>query len=483
MNNLERLRLNVGTRNLSLRCFSVKANNSSWSLPILKDINNKNKGKQFVTRPQNKCSKQFLQDIGSVAQYYGEYILNNATDLVPVKLNEEVQKIKQYDGDMYNQLSQAGYFSGNLSATLKELSDAYLIDYEIQHPVREHDLRRTGNKPPVQTKRERHINMLCAYGFDTDPATLTPVKTWNINKNLMVNPAMDNPAPTARKRLGTWAYKTRTTIYGELLRVLKWAVIEQRITHNPLAGYKESDIPYKVTEKNSPRNKTQKITLLNEQWPIDIIDQMISSCSGSIRYQTLFMISFYTGSRLADYKDLLWSDLEFGRPDIHHEKINRWWIYKKCDRKSVAVERNWIPALQRLSDQIDKYRRFKIDNGGIDLDGRVFDFVTDNHGGWNAQVPREFKQFFTEAGIELGDVDLNGNLLRSSFMDWALNTKGWNVEMVAKYCGTSPKTIQQFYCNNTSQSMRHNNRRILDLEAAEAATTTEQALFNIVRGA
>ena len=481
MFDLKGLRLDVQHRGISIKSYSVKANHTSWSLPVLKDVRNKKSGRLFITKSQSRYTKQYMQYIGEVSQLYAEYIVNDCAKRLPLKLHEAIVELKNNDGDIYQVLITCGYVSQSYSTTLSELSRDYLIDYELNHPPRETDSRRRGNKTPVQTKRERHISMLCAYGYDTDPETLNPLSTHKINKYLIHNTAAKNPQ-TTKERRRPWSYMTRVTIFAELLRVMKWASLEGKVTNTALAGIDPSDIPYNAGEKNSPRNKSEKVTLLHEQFPIDIIDQMISACSGSIRYQTLLMFCFYTGSRLADYKDLLWADLKFGRKYSRDTVTNVWSIYKKVDRKRVAVQRQWIPTLQELSDQIDKYRRFKIDNGGFNPDDRVFDFVTDNHGGWNSTVPRELKQFFSEAGLELNELNLNGNLLRSTFMEYALTVKRWDIEIVATYCGSSPATVREFYVNNQSQNMRHNNKRILELEEANKSTDAEQALLNVFTG-
>jgi integrase len=481
MFDLKGLRLDVQHRGISIKSYSVKANHTSWSLPVLKDVRNKNSGKLFITKSQSRYTKQYMQYIGEVSQLYAEYIVNDCAERLPHKLHEAVIELKNNDSDIYQVLITCGYVSQSYCTTLSELSREFLIDYELTHPPRETDSRRRGNKTPVQTKRERHINMLCAFGYDTDPATFTPASTRKTLKYLMHNSAAKNPQATKERRK-PWSYMTRVTIFAELLRVMKWASLEEKIIFNGLAGIDPSDIPYEHSEKNCPRNKSEKVTLLHEKYPIDIIDQMISACSGSIKYKTLFMICFYTGSRLADYKDLLWSDLEFGRKVNRDQTINVWFIYKKTDRKRVAVQRNWQFTLPVLSDQIDKYQRWKLENGGFNADDRVFDFVTDNHGGWNSTVPREFKQFFREAGLNLDDINLNGNLLRASFMEWALTVKRWRIEDVASYCGSSAGTVRQFYVNNQSQNMRLTNKRLLEMEEKNKTTDVEQTLLNVFKG-
>lgn len=459
--NITRLRLGEKDRGKSLRSYSVKSNNGSWSLPVPKSPNGNGTDKFYITRPKTRYSKDYMESVGCLAQIVGEYLINDAADMIPPQLHQEVVRLRDEDAEIYEKLSGCGYFPQNYCKALKDLSDLYLIDYGNLHSHRETDNRRRGNQPPVVTRRQMQVKMLCAFGYDTNPESLTRKRVEAIMRDLIHNVASQNPEPNSRPRRGKWSYNTRRTVLAELLRLMKWGVNKELIGINNLASMKESDTPYLASEPGSPKNPKVRETLLDGRYSPDVFDDMTKALASSVEHQTLFMMCLYTGCRFADYKDLLWSDLEFGRKSLNQEKTNCWWIYKKIDRKRVAVERLWIMTLPQLSEQIGKFVDWAQAKGKYDPDRRVYEFKTDHHHGWNAQVAREFRQYFDEAGLGIEFKDF-GNTLRSTFMDYAINHLGYSPLTVAKYCGTSVKTIEKYYLNNSYKNMQHANQELLD---------------------
>lgn len=458
---VNKFRLEECRRSKSLSAYSVKSNNGSWSLPVLKHPAGSGFDKFYITRPKARFSKDYMQRIGSLAQVVGEYLINNLQDDIPPQLHHEIVKLRDEDEAAYERLAEWGYLPRSYCQTLKELSELYLAEYEKLHPHRETDDRRRGNQAPVITRSQMQIKMLCAFGYETRPESLTRKRVLSVMENLIHTKAMQNPEPHSRERRGVWSYQTRRTVLAELLRLMKWGVHKELVGFNNLANMKESDTPYLANERGCPKNPCVRETLLDERFSPDIFDEMANALSSSIEHQTLFMMCLYTGCRFSDYKDLLWSDLEYGRKSLNQEITDCWWIYKKIDRKRVAVERLWIMTLPQLSEQIGRFVNWAKANGKHEADRRVFQFVTDHHHSWNSQVARELRQYFDEAGLGLEFADF-GNTLRSTFMDYATNHLGYSPSTIAKYCGTSVRVIEKYYLNNPHKNMQHANQELLD---------------------
>lgn len=456
---LQEYRLANSLRARSIKTYAVKSNNGSWSLPLCKKKGLSSE-KFFITKPKARYEKKYLEDIAQIAKIVCEYLINEKEKEIPQELHAIVVGLRETDPDIYKRLVQDGYLPTNYCSTLEELSRLYLDDYAQAHPSREADKRRSGNKLPVETRRECHVKMLCAFGYDTRPEHLTTTSVESTLEDLRFKCAEPNPI-TKKPRKGPWSYRTRRTVFSELLRVMKWGSRKKLIGVNHLAEMSEKDTPFINGEIGSPTNKQVRITLLNdEKYGVDVLEETTRALDCSIVHKTLWMLCLYTGCRFADYKDLLCCDLEFGRLS-NGEKTNCWWIYKKIDRKSVAVERQWIMTLPVLSSQLGQYVSWLKAHDKWEDNARVFASITDNHHGWNAQVARDIRQFFVGAGLEI-KIEHFGNTLRSTFMDYAQNVVGLSPVVVAQYCGTSVKTVENFYLNDKKRNMRHANQAILD---------------------